>query len=130
MLKLENNEALKPVDFLDCYPLMSEGRPFVFLNACQAGLGTGLARATIENIVKTLLQFGSRSVIAPFVKIQTKAARQAADLFYDMSMSKTIPEAMQSVRQRAEFNETPDDQRATYLSYAAFTQPRLRLALK
>jgi hypothetical protein len=127
LLKLEAGETLEPATFHPRHKLMHDGRPFVFLNACEIGQGTAVAPAPVGNLVKTLLKNGCRAVVAPFVRVQTAAARTAAETFYSAAATETIGEAVRRVRQRAEDPNVTDDQRATFLSYAAFAMPAVRL---
>jgi len=127
LLKLEADETLEPAAFHPRYPLMNQGRPFVFLNGCEIGCGSGTVPAPVGNMVKTLLKNGCRAVVAPFVKVQTVASRKAAETFYEASESETIGEAVRRVREHAADPSTPEDQRATFLSYAAFAMPAVRL---
>lgn len=127
LLKLEAGGTLEPAAFHPKFPLMCQGRPFVFLNGCEIGKGTGMVPAPVGNLVKTLIKHGCRAVVAPFVKVQTAAARTAAEIFYDAAATEPIGEAVRRVREEVWKSGTRDDQRATFLSYAAFAMPATRL---
>lgn len=129
LLKLEGGEILEPTAFHPKHKLLHDGRPFVFLNGCEIGQGTGTVPAPVGNLVKTLLKNGCRAVVAPFVRVDTAAARSAAETFYSAAGTETIGEAVRRVREHAMDSTVTDDQRATFLSYAAFAMPRMRLVL-
>ena len=127
-LMLEDG-PLTPTAFLPRYPFMSGGHPFVFLNACRAGAGVATVASIAGNFIKALIDNGCRAVVVPLLEVYSPAASTAAKVFYEAASKGTIAEAVRQVRQLGVEGETPEMERATFLSYAAFASPLLRLEI-
>jgi hypothetical protein len=116
------------VRFRLSYSLM-KAHPIFFINGCRAGQGTTNAPAILANFGKVLLKSGCIGLIAPMIAVKSPAALQAARKFYEVVEKQTLAEAVRSVRELARSASCPDDERATYASYAAFAPARLSVHL-
>jgi hypothetical protein len=124
MLWLAGGESVPPTVFFD-KPLMGR-RPFLFLNGCKAASAATGAPAAQANMMKSLLRFKFVGVVAPLIKVDSRAASEAARTFYDAVISgSSVAGAVQAIHRLAKGDPA---EAATYLSYMAYTQPGLRLA--
>jgi CHAT domain-containing protein len=106
---------------------MKEGRPAVFLNGCNGGAARGSVAAMFGDFSRSLIAYGARSVIAPFVRVDSKAAARAAKTFYETCETLSVVEAVRHIRELALDSSTTDEQRSTFVSYAVFARPGLKL---
>jgi hypothetical protein len=122
-LVLADGRRLDPIA-VGGFPLVSEQRPFVFLNACEAGA----ADETLMNVggmVGAFLIEGARGFVAPLWKVNDVTARDIAIEFYRLTFGnrETVGEAMRQIRLK--FN--PESDSATSLAYVFYGSPDLRL---
>jgi CHAT domain-containing protein len=121
------DDKVSPARFHPSYPLLRIGRPLFFLNGCRTGKSWSNAPAFLANSVKVLLTSGCSAIVAPMIKVESPAARKAAKVFYDAVANETIVEAVRQVRCLALDRSTPEEDKATYLSYLVFAPPTLKL---
>jgi hypothetical protein len=122
-LVLADGRRLDPIA-VGGFPLVAEQQPFVFLNACEAGV----ADETLMNLggmVGAFLLEGARGFVAPLWKVDDGDARDIAIEFYQLTFSagETVGEAMRQIRLK--FN--PESASATSLAYVFYGSPDLRL---
>jgi len=118
--------AVKPTYFLPS-KLLLRRHPLFFVNACRIGSAAPLGLAFRSNFVKILLKSCS-AVVAPMIEVNSIAAREAAKQFYEsVCGGATIGEAVQKIHELADDSKTPEDHKASYLSYLAFAPPALKL---
>jgi hypothetical protein len=128
-LKLEQNAIVEPANFHCSKPLLKGRKPFFFVNGCRAGAGSAVAPAVLGNFAKALLKSGFSCVVAPHIYVDSKAALLAATTFYEAVLSgSAIDVALQKIREQAVNPSTPEDQRASLLSYLAFTPVGFKLS--
>ncbi len=106
------------------FDLVEQQRPFVFLNACEAGVG-GETLTKLGGLVGAFLGEGARGFVAPLWKVDDVEASLIALEFYRRTFEdgQTVGEAMRGIRQRY----TPDSTSATALAYVFYGNPNLRL---
>ncbi|HUO40202.1 MAG TPA: CHAT domain-containing protein, partial [Mycobacterium sp.] len=106
------------------FRLVAEQRPFVFLNACEAGVG-GATLAELGGLVGAFLAEGACGFIAPLWKVDDVEAHDIALEFYRRTLvdGQTVGEAMLAIRQRY----TPQSTSASALAYVFYGNPDLRL---
>jgi hypothetical protein len=127
-LKLENANV-KPASFHPSKPLLRARKPFFFINGCRAGSGNAIVPAVLGNFAKALLTSGFSCVVAPHVYVDSNAALLAATTFYEAVLSgSAIDEALRKIRERSLDKSTPNNQRASLLSYLAFTPVGFKLS--
>ena len=83
----------------------------------------------LGDFAQTLLRLGFSGVVAPGIEVNTEAARNAAETFYEavITQNKTAPEAVQEIHALVNKQKTTEEHKATYLSYLAFAPATLRL---
>jgi hypothetical protein len=106
------------------FDLVSRQLPFVFLNACEAGVAT----ETLDNLgglVGAFLLGGARAFIAPLWKVDDNLARDLAVEFYRRTFEngESVGEAMRQIRRQF----SKDSASATQLAYVFYGHPDLRL---
>jgi CHAT domain len=126
-LSLADGKFASPADFDPSQPLVKDGQPFFFINGCQAGAGDDGGPALLSNMVALLLPAGLAGIVAPAIRVNSKAALRAMRTFYEVAQNAPVAEAVRAVRRLAIASDTPDEERATYLSYMAFVPSGLRL---
>ncbi len=105
--------------------------PFVFLNACQVGLGREML-GDYAGMTKAFLSAGASAVVAPLWSIDDQDAHRLALEFYTNSW-KGVPPAEILRQQRASFTEKNSNQGepslagSTNLAYQFFGHPRFIL---
>jgi hypothetical protein len=110
--------------------LMTRGKPFFFLNACETGAGLAGQVSYAGNMAGALIQCGARAIVAPLVAVHVDAALRAAKVFYAaVKGGAAVGEAVCRVRKLALEAGVDDAARASYLAYAAFARGDLRLRL-
>ncbi|WP_082974883.1 CHAT domain-containing protein [Mycobacterium sp. E3247] len=121
-LVLANGNRLNPFEIRG-FRLVEQEQPFVFLNACEAGVG-GETMSDLGGLVGAFLAEGARGFIAPLWKVDDVEAREIAVDFYRRTFvdGQTVGEAMREIRRRF----TPDSQSATALAYVFYGNPGLR----
>jgi hypothetical protein len=122
-LVLADGRRLDPIA-IGGFTLVSRQRPFVFLNACEAGV----ADETLMNLggmVGAFLREGARGFVAPLWKVDDVAARDIAIDFYGLTFGagESVAEAMRQIRLRF----SADSNSATSLAYVFYGSPDLRL---
>lgn len=104
-----------------------EQPPFMFINGCQAALAAGGNLAAYANIPRTLVVARAPGVLASVIEVQSAAAREAAQTFYDtLTKSPNVGEAVRAIRRRALATSVPAHA-ATFLSYLLYAPPDLTL---
>jgi CHAT domain len=99
--------------------------PFVFLNACQVGMGNTVL-GDYSGMAAAFLYAGASGVIAPLWSIKDTIARQIALRFYEEAFQGTAPaEFLRS--ERSQFTDSPEVVSATFLAYQFFGHPEMRL---
>jgi hypothetical protein len=102
-----------------------DGRPFVFLNACQVGSGNAVL-GNYAGLAQAFLYAGASGVIAPLWSIDDATARDIAIRFYTQALAgKTPAEILRA--ERAAFQREPNAASSTYLAYQFFGHPHLKL---
>ncbi len=122
-LILAGGRRLDPVT-IQGFSLVGERQPFVFLNACEAGVaGDTLIR--LGGLVGAFLVEGARGFVAPLWKVDDILARQIAIEFYTQTLTnrETVSEAMRQIRRKF----TPDSTSATAMAYVYYGNPDLRI---
>jgi CHAT domain/Ternary complex associated domain 7 len=106
------------------FRLVEQQRPFVFLNACEAGVG-GETLTKLGGLVGAFLAEKARGFVAPLWKVDDVEASLIALEFYRRTFEdgQTVGEAMREIRRRY----TPDSTSATALAYVFYGNPALRL---
>jgi hypothetical protein len=99
--------------------------PFVFLNACQVGMGN-IVLGDYSGMAAAFLYAGASGVVAPLWSVKDTIARQIALRFYDETFQGTSPaEFLRS--ERSQFTDSPEVVSATCLAYQFFGHPEMRL---
>ncbi len=103
---------------------VEEQHPFVFLNACEAGVG-GETLITLGGLVGAFLAEGARGFIAPLWRVDDIEAHDIAIEFYRRTLDEgqTVGEAMRGIRGRFRSGSGS----ATALAYVFYGNPALRL---
>jgi CHAT domain-containing protein len=101
------------------------GHPFVFLNACQVGMGNQML-GDHAGLAAAFLFAGAAGVIAPLWSIDDAIARQIAIRFYERALAGEAPAEILRT-ERAAFRDAPETTSSTYLAYQFFGHPRMRL---
>jgi hypothetical protein len=106
------------------FQLVAKRQPFVFLNACEAGVA-GETLAQLGGLVGAFLAEGARGFIAPLWKVDDVEARDVAVEFYRRTLidGETVSEAMRQIRRQF----SNDSGSATTLAYVFYGNPNLRL---
>jgi len=100
-----------------------QGRPFVFLNACQVGNGREVL-GLYGGIAAAFIDRGACGVIAPLWNVRDDIAKEVALTFYEDAFGGiSAGEAVR--RNRQQFKE--DAQTSTFMAYQYFGHPALRL---
>jgi CHAT domain-containing protein len=106
-------------------------RPFVFLNACQAGTGS-TTLGMYAGLAGAFMKAGAAAVVAPLWSVKDDEARQLSLQFYDLAVEQDVPPAEIVRRWRASFgkdqqegDETPPS--PIHLAYQYFGHPAMRL---
>jgi hypothetical protein len=122
------DDQVNPGSFRPYNPLLKERKPFFFINGCGTAKGSRKAPSIVGNFAKALLRSGFSSIVAPHINVNSQAALRAAEAFYTAALSgDSVDAALQKIRELAIKDDTPDDQRASLLSYLAFTPADLKL---
>jgi hypothetical protein len=121
-LVLKDGRKLDPVVILG-FRFVEQQQPFVFLNACEAGVA-GETLMNLGGLVGAFLIEGARGFVAPLWKIDDVAARDIAVDFYcrTFDAGESVSEAMRQIRRQF----TPDSASATALAYVFYGNPDLR----
>jgi hypothetical protein len=78
--------------------------------------------------VKNLLVANFTAVVANMIEVNSIAARNAADKFYAaVESGSSVADAVHKIHQLVNDKVTPEEHKASYLSYLAFCPPRLKL---
>lgn len=128
-LRLPDYQVL-PGSFGPSKPLFRNGKPFFFINGCRTAVGIPQAPAIVGNFARALLSSQCFcGVVAPCIKVDSKAALKVAEIFYDKTLTSglSVDAALQSIRELALKDDVPDEERASMLSYLAFARPGLKL---
>ena len=109
---------------LQGFDLVEQQRPFVFLNACEAGVA-GESLNQLGGLAGAFLIEGARGFVAPLWEIDDVQAREVALEFYRRTLGEgqTVGEAMCEMRRQYGANSTS----ATALAYVFYGNPDLRL---
>jgi hypothetical protein len=133
---LENGLVLNDGTYLDATLISGaqfapKPRPFVFLNACQAGSGYEVLGG-YAGLVGALVTAGASAVVAPLWSVNDEEARKISIEFYERSVDDEAPPAETLRRQRARFGKdangadvAPDS--PVHLAYQFFGHPSMRL---
>lgn len=118
---------------------LSVRSPFVFLNACQVGVGQKLL-GNYAGIAEAFIKIGASGVVAPLWSIDDKIAQHIALEFYRHALEPAdkkpagrrkpaeAPTVANLLRKaRAGLLEEPNEKSATYLAYQFYGHPSLRL---
>lgn len=99
--------------------------PFVFLNACQVGMGHEIL-GDYSGLAEAFLYAGASGVIAPLWSVKDEIAKGIAlDFYREIERGGTPASFIRS--ERARFTDSPETVSATYLAYQFFGHPRLKL---
>ena len=102
-----------------------EGGPFVFLNACQVGMGQAIL-GDYAGLAAAFLKAGACAVVAPLWSVKDSIAKELALDFYERVRNGEAPaEVLRSERAQAEQSRTPPS--ATAFAYQYFGHPALTL---
>ena len=106
------------------FTLVRRTRPFVFLNACEAGVA-GETLAHLGGLVGAFLATGASAFIAPLWKVDDDEAHDIALAFYQSVLvdGKTVGAAMRDIRRTYSANASS----ATALAYVFYGNPNLTL---
>jgi hypothetical protein len=122
-MAFSSKERIDPSEFWDT-PL-AKRRPFFFVNGCRAGMSHAGLPPSLGGMIESLLSYDFAGVVAPFISVDSGAARTAARAFYEaVRAGRSVAQAVQAIHACA---ESDPDQAATYLSYLAYVPPGLRL---
>lgn len=104
--------------------LVNDTRPFVFLNACEAGVA-GETLMNLGGLVGAFLGEGARGFIGPLWKVNDAVARNVAEEFYRRTLQgrETVSEVMRQIRRKF----SSDSPAASELAYVFYGNPDLRL---
>jgi len=104
-----------------------EGAPFVFLNACQAGITSGSSIADYGGLAGAFLAEGCRGFVAPLWSVNDNHARDLALAFYQEALDsgREVGAVLRDLRARFDASrpQPPD----TFLAYIFYGHPRLIL---
>lgn len=123
-LILQNGRTLNPVT-INGFDLVGRYQPFVFLNACEAGVA-GETLINLGGLVGAFLVSGARGFLAPLWQVNDEVARDIAVEFYEHTLGEqatSVGEALRRIRRKY----TPDSVSATPLAYVFYGNPDLRL---
>ncbi len=122
-LMLTDGEMLSPYDVAG-----SELRkaPFVFLNACQVGVGNQVL-GDYSGLAAEFLSAGASAVVAPLWSIKDTVAREIASAFYSATAAGAASPAAALRGARKAFKAGQAPQSATCLAYQYFGHPALKL---
>lgn len=123
-LILQNGRTLNPVT-INGFDLVGRYQPFVFLNACEAGVA-GETLMNLGGLVGAFLVSGARGFLAPLWQVDDDVARDIAVEFYEHTLGEratSVGEALRRLRRKY----TPDSVSATPLAYVFYGNPDLRL---
>jgi hypothetical protein len=110
-------------------PLFERGRPFVFINACQAALANPGELTVKTNFPRTLIDQSATGVVASLLRLDAAVAPKAAEVFYDaVGRGLTVGEALRLTREQALHVADPAHARS-FMSYLAWASPDLHLDL-
>lgn len=99
--------------------------PFVFLNACQVGMGQAIL-GDYAGMAAAFLHAGASAVVAPLWSVKDTVARGIAESFYAKTLKGTS--AAEVLRaERANFTKSPVQVSATHLAYQFFGHPHFAL---
>jgi CHAT domain-containing protein len=102
------------------------GRPFVFLNACQSGMGYELL-GDYAGTAASFVYIGAAGVVAPLWNVESQAAKSVALGFYRMTLEGlTAAEALHRLRGGDEGHEPAEA--LTALAYRFYGHPCHRLS--
>jgi hypothetical protein len=120
-LVLEDGRRLDPLAITG-FRLVARQEPFVFLNACEAGVA-GETLMNVGGLVGAFLVEGARGFVAPLWKVDDEAARDIAVEFYRRTFERgeTVSEAMRQIR--SQFRRAA----ASELAYVFYGNPDLGL---
>jgi hypothetical protein len=125
-LHLPDKDRITPEQLWDT-PI-ARNRPLFFLNGCRAGMSHGDQPPSLGGMIESLLGLDFTGVVAPFLSVDSRAARQAAQAFYEaLGRGETVAQAVRAIHACA---ETDPEQAATYMSYLAYVPPDLRIAFR
>lgn len=119
---------LRPADVASCDFTKFTRSPFVFLNACQVGIGKQVL-GDYAGMASAFLFAGASAVVAPIWSIDDADARSLALGFYEEAW-KGEPPAELLRRQRARFtelaakNHSAESGSPTHLAYQFFGHPK------
>ncbi len=103
----------------------TEGRPFVFLNACKVARQEKLLSSAV-GWAPTLLGAGAGAVVAPMWKVGDSAAQKFSEGFYSALLKgASFARAAMAAREFARAQGDP-----TWLAYAVYAHPRCTLKLE
>ncbi|MBA2470624.1 MAG: CHAT domain-containing protein [Chloroflexia bacterium] len=130
----ENGLVFSDLTFFDSIQVLGEQlavRPFIFLNACQSGVGYTVL-GSCAGFVGAFLFAGASGVVAPFWSVNDAAAQDIARDFYRQALEENISPAEALRRRRASFGKDADGNdiepdSAVNLAYQFFGHPNLRL---
>jgi hypothetical protein len=100
------------------------GPRFIFLNACQVGMGNEVL-GDYAGMAAAFLHQGAAGVVAPLWSINDALARELALEFYDAAFSGTPPAEVLR-RKRADFMEDQDPTSSTFMAYQFFGHPDMK----
>jgi CHAT domain len=100
-------------------------RPFVFLNACQVGVGNKVL-GDYAGLASAFLEAGASGVIAPLWSVNDELAKGIALRFYERAFAgASVGSVLRD--ERAAFKETEEQLSATYLAYQFFGHPSMKM---
>ena len=104
--------------------LLGAQKPFVFLNACEAGASSDTL-GRLGGLVGAFLGEGTGGFVAPLWEVNDVEASDIAIEFYRRTLDEgeTVGEAMRAIRRRF----TAESASATALAYVYYGNPNLRL---
>lgn len=123
-------DGLMLVDGVTLEPFQVQGvqlsrSPFVFLNACQVGMGNRVLGDS-SGMAAAFLVAGASGVVAPLWSVKDTIAREIARSFYEKTAKGMSPaEALREARRSFLPGAAP--QSATWLAYQYFGHPSLKL---
>ncbi|OAN41938.1 CHAT domain-containing protein [Mycolicibacterium iranicum] len=122
-LKLAGGARLNPL-MVRGFHLLARQRPFVFLNACEAG-APAETLTQLGGLAGAFLREGTRGFVAPLWKVNDVEARDIALEFYRRTLDEgeTVGEAMRAIRRRY----TTQSNTASAIAYVFYGNPDLRL---
>ncbi len=124
-MRLPGRDTIAPDLFL--FSHLVDNHPLFFLNGCRAAMGHADQPPSLGGMIEGLLRLDFVGVVAPFLTVDSAAARKAARAFYEaLGRGKTAVEAVQAIHACA---DTDPGQAATYMSYLAYVPAGLRMGL-